>query len=396
MSQQLISRNPDLKRLRDEGYDMEVRAAHLLVKHVPYVNARREVQLGTLVSELSLAGDVTIKPSTHVVHFAGEYPCDARGVPIEGIRHQSQQQDLGNGTVTQHSFSSKPAAGYQDHHEKMTTYVAILSGPARAIDPSVTAMTYPAIGADSNDSVFEYLDTASSRAGISGLNAKLEGDRVAILGLGGTGSYVLDLVAKTPVREIHLFDHDIFSQHNAFRAPGAPSLQDIQSQHRKVNYLRTQYARMRRHIVAHDCFVDGSNLDQLNEMTFVFLCTDDGETKRPIIAHLEARNIPFIDVGLGVQCVDEKLFGIVRVTMSTPAQRSHVHEKGRVPFTGGGTNEYTKNIQIADLNALNAALAVIKWKKLRGFYADLDQEHFSAYTIDGNNLINEDKPCPPG
>ncbi|MBL9149851.1 MAG: ThiF family adenylyltransferase [Phycisphaerae bacterium] len=396
MSQQLISRNPDLKRLRDEGYDVEVRANHLLVKHVPYANAKREVQFGTLVSELSLAGNVTTKPGTHVAHFMGEHPCDSLGAPIERIRHQSEQQDLGNGIVTQHSFSSKPNGGYQDHYEKMVTYVAILSAPARAIDPGVTATTFPAIQADSDDSVFVYLDTASSRAGISCLNAKLEGDCVAILGLGGTGSYVLDLLAKTPVREIHLFDHDIFSQHNAFRSPGAPSLQELQSQPRKVDYLQTQYSRMRRQIVAHDCFVDGSNLDQLNDMTFVFLCMDDGEAKRPIVAHLEAENIPFIDVGLGVQCIDSKLFGIVRVTTSTPMQRSHVHEKGRVPFTGGGTNEYCKNIQIADLNALNAALAVIKWKKVRGFYADLEQEHFSAYTIDGNTLTNEDNPCPPG
>ena len=40
MSQQLISRNPDLRRLREEGYDIELRAGHLLVKGVPYVDAK--------------------------------------------------------------------------------------------------------------------------------------------------------------------------------------------------------------------------------------------------------------------------------------------------------------------------------------------------------------------
>ena len=34
-------------------------------------------------------------------------------------------------------------------------------------------------------------------------------------------------------------------------------------------------------------------------------------------------------------------------------------------------DEYATNIQIADLNALNALMAVIKWKKLSGFYQDL-------------------------
>jgi hypothetical protein len=53
-------------------------------------------------------------------------------------------------------------------------------------------------------------------------------------------------------------------------------------------------------------------------------------------------------------------------------------------------NDYDKNIQIADLNAFNAVLAVIKWKKLFGFYADQEKEFFSTYTIDCNMLISED------
>jgi len=40
---------------------------------------------------------------------------------------------------------------------------------------------------------------------------------------------------------------------------------------------------------------------------------------------------------------------------------------------------------------LNAALAVIKWKKLFGFYFDFEQELSSTYTIDGNHLLNEDQ-----
>jgi hypothetical protein len=54
-------------------------------------------------------------------------------------------------------------------------------------------------------------------------------------------------------------------------------------------------------------------------------------------------------------------------------------------------NDYSHNIQIAELNALNAALAVIKWKKLCGFYQDLEREHCSVYTINGNHIANEDQ-----
>ena len=38
--------------------------------------------------------------------------------------------------------------------------------------------------------------------------------------------------------------------------------------------------------------------------------------------------------------------------------------------------------------APNAALAVIKWKKVRGFYNDLTRELNCEYVIDGNKLIN--------
>jgi tRNA A37 threonylcarbamoyladenosine dehydratase len=76
---------------------------------------------------------------------------------------------------------------------------------------------------DEDDSVFNYIDTAATKAGIVAANCKLEGPKIAIVGTGGTGSYALDFVAKTPVAEIHLFDRDGFLNHNAFRCPGTPS-----------------------------------------------------------------------------------------------------------------------------------------------------------------------------
>lgn len=77
--------------------------------------------------------------------------------------------------------------------------------------------------------------------------------------------------------------------------------------------------------------------------------------------------------------------------MSTPEKRAHVREKKRIGMTGRDADGvYSHNIQIAELNALNAALAVIRWKKWCGFYLDLEGEHHSIYTLDGNNIINED------
>jgi hypothetical protein len=147
---------------------------------------------------------------------------------------------------------------------------------------------------------------------------------------------------------------------------------------------------MRKGIVAHEAFVGAENVDQLQDMNFVFLCLEGGTAKKLIVQTLEGLGISFVDVGMGVYLSEDSLGGILRVTTSTPKQRDHV--RARIPFSDGdGHNEYALNIQVADLNALNAALAVIKWKKLFGFYQDLDHEHHSTYIIGGNMLTNDDR-----
>ncbi len=392
MSNTPIARSADLTRLRNEGYNIEVREGFLLVKDVPYVNSRRDVLRGTLVCKLDLAGDVTTLPSTHAAFFAGDHPCDQNGAPLSKIVTGSNRHELAPGVTVDHSFSAKPAEPYPDFHEKVFRHVLILSGPARAISPGVTAQTYAPVAATAEDgTVFNYVDTASSRAEIGLVQKKLELGKIAIVGVGGTGSYVLDLVAKTPVREIHLFDGDTFLQPNAFRAPGAPSIEDLQKRPRKVIYLREIYSRMRRGIVAHEKALDASTASELRDMDFVFLCIDGGPAKAAIVAEVLDAGVPFVDTGMGVELIDGALSGVLRLTTGTRVMSEHI--KQRVPLAAaGGDNEYAKNIQIADLNALNAALAVIRWKKLFGFYADLESEHHCSYTTDGNVITNLEKP----
>ena len=154
--------------------------------------------------------------------FAGDYPCHADGKPIERICNGNIDTQIGGGIVAKYTFSAKPKPkeSYDNYYDKLSTYADILSGPAQTLDANITAKTFPVVREDSLDSIFKYVDTASSRAEITAISSKLALGKIAILGLGGTGSYVLYLVAKTPVREIHLFDGDTFLQHNAFLRAG--------------------------------------------------------------------------------------------------------------------------------------------------------------------------------
>ena len=388
MSRELFSRNPDLKRLRDEGYFVLRQGGHLVMREVPYVDARREVRIGTLISSLTLAGDATRTPDTHVVHWDGDFPCRADGTPIQGISHQAGAFDLGHGLNATHSFSSKPDGGYTDYHHKMTSYANIIAGPAAVLKSGMTPRTFRE-PEEEEDSVFNYVETASDRVGIGILTERFVNERVAIIGGGGTGGYILDFVAKTPVREIRLFDSDEFLTHNAFRAPGAPTLEELREAPKKVDYLKRIYSRMHRNIVAHGITLGADNLHLLDGITFAFLSLDAGDAKRLIVEKLETIGASFIDVGMGLEYDDGSLGGILRVTASTPEQREHMRK--RVSFVGGGAKDiYASNIQVADLNALNAVLAVVKWKKIRGFYRDLEREHHCTFTTDGNMLINGD------
>jgi hypothetical protein len=285
-------------------------------------------------------------------------------MPLEKLRHGENKTAITADLVTNYSFSNKPPEGYRDYHHLVSIYVANISGPAAILDPNATARTWQVVESRDPDSVFLYPDTASSRAGITNVTRKLQLGRIIIAGLGGTGSYVLDLTAKTPVREIHLYDGDRFGQHNAFRAPGAASIAELKARPFKVDYFTEIYSRMRRDVIPHRYHLTSSNVSDLEGADFVFICMDDSKAKKTLVEKLEQLGTPFVDVGMGVQAGEgDSLLGILRTTTSTKSKQDHVHAKHRITFEGEGNDVY-RNIQIADLNALNAAFAVIRWKKL--------------------------------
>jgi hypothetical protein len=277
----------------------------------------------------------------------------------------------------------------------MLQYIKIISHPAAVIDPAATAQTRPVVTEKDEETPFNYMDTASARAGINSIANKVRGLRVGIIGLGGTGSYILDLVAKTPVAEIRLFDKDRMLTHNAFRAPGAPSIDELRANPFKVDYYAAIYSKMRKNIVPHSVHMGVDNLDLLDGINFAFISMDNGEAKRAIIERLHQRNARFVDVGMGLEVVPDSdmLIGTLRVTTSSERKRDHLER--RIPMSGPAENEvYDRNIQIAELNALNAALAVIKWKKLCGIYQDLESEHHSTYAVNVNAMTSDEAPQP--
>jgi hypothetical protein len=396
MSQLLISRSPDLSRLRAEGYNISVEGGHVVMRDVPYVTPNKQIARGILADSYN---DASGQPANHTMWMSSEKPSDENGQPL--IRYLAgdgplQNQPISENVVAQWYLSIKLIDAGKNHiadtdyYSKFTRYVEKLGAAVKALGGTETACTYPVVVPDvEENSVFKYHDTASIRANIVPVSKKLAGQRIAIVGVGGTGSYILDLVAKAPVAEIHLYDLDTFLQHNVFRAPGAASVEELGRKMAKVDYFAEVYGKMRSGIVTHPAGLTAQNVHELGSMNFAFLAVDPGEHKKLAIAALLQAGVPFVDCGMGLYVVDESLAGQLRLTTVTASKQDHV-DRHIKPNQAGVPNEYAHNIQVAELNALNASLAVVRWKKHFGFYNDLEREHNCTYTVDGNALLNEE------
>jgi len=396
MSSSLIARSPDLLRLRNEGFHLEVRGGYLLVHDVPYVTPERQVDRGTLAFRLDLTGDIAVKPQEHTAYFIGSCPCDARGQPLASIINNSMATEI-NGITAHHYLSAKPRTPdhlYVSYYEKVTKYVAQLEGHAQAL-AKVDARTSPIIVADPEESVFVYEDTASTRAHIGVPTMRLKRQRIAIVGLGGTGAYVLDLVAKTPVANIDLWDGDVLKQHNAFRYPGAVPLEALRQAPHKVAYLTSVYAELRRNIIPHPEMITADNVQALRDFDFVFLCVDKSRVRQLVVDALEGSSATIIDVGMGVRMnAAQELLGQCRVTVVNSDRADDA--VATLPLAGeDDDNLYATNVQVGDLNALNAYMAVEAWKKRSGFYACRSPGYLMAYATSNSTMaVTEGNACP--
>ncbi len=78
---QLVSHNDDIRRLMEKGYAVSIDAGYLVVRDIPYLNEKGELQTGALVSKLVFVdqehvelprfrGHVTIEEGEETCHEA--------------------------------------------------------------------------------------------------------------------------------------------------------------------------------------------------------------------------------------------------------------------------------------------------------------------------------------
>src|SRR5262245_5148975 len=129
MSHTKIALDPHLRKLRDEGFDLEVRANHLLVHAMPYVTPAKVVDLGTLALPLNMVGDEVGPPPDHTAKFFGECPCTADGKPLVVVTG-SGQDNWGAGPFAVHQMSAKPSEADKNYYDKVVRYTQTLEAQA--------------------------------------------------------------------------------------------------------------------------------------------------------------------------------------------------------------------------------------------------------------------------
>lgn len=370
---ELVNHNPFLRDLDETGYLIDFVGGYFVIYGLPYLDSEGGLQHGDWACPLGLTGPVIGPPAHHQAWWRGSRPHDQQGRELRlggGPNPVEVTPDL----VMSCSFSYKlmdeqgALRAYQSFEEKVQTYIDTITTPAVNAYPQATPLRGIAVKAAAQGSPLRFPDTMSARYHLNDLSALLRGKKVAIVGLGGTGSFILDSVARTHLEQIALFDDDKVHLHTIFRWPGfiPGAIGKL-----KVEALAMHYDQWHAGIVPVAERITADNVIRLRGFDFVFVSVDEGPARLLIVDWLSANNIPFVDCGIGLNRSAVGLSGFVRITGTDRAAFDNNRGTVRLPVENAKADEYRKQAQIPELNALNANMAVIRFKQHFGL---LDRE----------------------
>jgi hypothetical protein len=362
---ELANHNPFIRDLEELGYQIDFVGAYLVIYGLPYLNDQGQLKHGDWASPLDLNGPAIAPPTgNHQAWWRGTRPFDQQKRELR-LGGGQQQVTVAPDLVTNCSFSFKlqekgANREYRSFEEKVQTYLHAITAPALAAYPEATPFSGIAVKAAAQGSPLRFPDTMSSRYHMNDISSLLRGKRIAIVGLGGTGSYILDFVARTHVDWIVLFDDDKVHVHTIFRIPGfiPNAIGGF-----KVDALARQYGNWHAGLKPVPERITSANIERLGEFEFVFVSVDDGPARKQIVDWLSARGIPYVDCGMGLDRSLVGLSGFVRITGTDRKAYDDNVGSARLPVENAKENEYRKQAQITELNAMNAIMAVIRFKQ---------------------------------
>ena len=372
MSPTPTNHETQLAEVLQAGFDCSVEDDTLSVGPIPYRLSGGGVGHGSLICHLARNGGNIAPPNEHTAAWIGdEVPHHRDGRPMDRLIIDQSRNTWSNGATSICVMSRRGPEPYPTYGQKMVTYARLIAREAvahwRGTSPGVIAVT------DVNHLVDH--ETGLNRARVGHLNALLAKENVAVIGAGGTGGHIVDLVSKSNVRQIDIYDPDHVSVHTQLRWPGIVERRVAEEKTNKAEYLAALYARRtNRNIRGHPYAIDKENLTYLNGKSMVFVAIDNGPARREVLAGLAGIGVNFIDCGIDLQGNEGPLTGSLRIIRCQAEQsaekRSELATLAPGAAIAADDDLYAQNIQTGEMNSLNAALAVIAWKQGIGFYRD--------------------------
>lgn len=372
---ELVNRNPFIRDLDELGYAIDFVGGYFVIYGLPYLDKEGRLQHGDWASPLNLLGaEIGPPKENHQAWWRGSRPHDQTKRELR-LGGGEAKVTIAPDFITDYSFSFKLQDNgvnrdYHSFEEKTQTYLDAITAPARAAFPEATPLRGIQIKAAAQGSPLRFPDTMSSRYHMNDISFLLRGKKVAIIGLGGTGAYILDFIARTHVELIALFDDDKVHVHTIFRFPGfiPDAIGSL-----KVDALSRQYGQWHSAIEAVPERITDANIERLATFDFVFVAVDDGPARRYIVDWLSTKEIPFVDCGMGLTRSVVGLSGFVRITGIDRKAFDDNVGTARLPAENAKDDEYRKQAQITELNAMNAAMAVARFKQHFGLLDRLDE-----------------------
>lgn len=375
----LASRNRYILDLEKQCYAVDFVGGHLIIYGLPYLDSEGNLAYGDIASPVDLKDGYEIdRPKSHQVWFRGSIPYDVNGRPLR-ISAVNSTREVTSDFVCPISFSLKvQGRDYESFEEKLTTYIHHLTAPARE-KYDATPQSEIRVKATEIGSPLQFPDTLSARDGVNDIAKRLEGVKVAIVGAGGTGSYILDFLAKTRVKLLRIYDDDIVHVHTLFRFPGAVGNAALGK--KKVDVLCDIYTTFHGAIDPRPVRITQENVSELAQVDFVFIAVDDGPSRDLIVRQLTACGVPFVDVGMGLYRASDRLDGMLRMAGGDLADGPALLGTEYLPTQNPPDNEYRRQPQLGELNALNAGMAVVRFKQALGLFGRACNGHAEVFEI---------------
>lgn len=301
---------------------------------------------------------------------------------IRGLKHGAVYDRLGNtiGNVVRQgdeescTISIKKDEGeYLDAWDALKIYMHAIYGGFRASDNSGShkverPYTFPILGERSRDEV-QWLDL-------------VRGEKIAIVGLGGVGAWIADLLTKADVAEVHGWDADVIEAKNIIRMPGAVNPDWIGKP--KAEWFEETYRQIHRQVHGHPKYVDEQTAAGMcSNATFGFVAVDNDEGRKIACAAMAAAGIPFVDVGISLNRRDGQVSASIRVTTARP--HDDAWRKAIPKVDKAGQETYGK-LELPDVAAVAAGLAVQSWRKVRGQSAQESASECMVYRTEADTI----------